>query len=186
MIRASVCKARVSPIQQPVRMGCLVAYIDILGFKSFSTAFGKFPKAHGMMKCFCNAIDKLCLMPGFKTIRAYQGSDCVFVKNDVPDRIIRFVKLLYQHCVYRGVLLRGALSGGNFIDLRKMDDPFQPKSQAEFLPFWGDASTLAAKAEGVLKGSRFFIDGDIPSCLRPVSCFRVVSVDSSRRMQAMD
>jgi len=27
---------------------------------------------------------------------------------------------------------------------------------------------------------------NFPSCLRPVSCFRVVSVDSSRRMQAMD
>ena len=34
--------------------------------------------------------------------------------------------------------------------------------------------------------AEFVEAGEFASCLRPVSCFRVVSVDSSRRMQAMD
>ena len=163
-----------SPMQRPVPTGCLVAYIDMLGFRSFSTAFKTFPKAHSMMKCFCNAIDKLCQMPAFQKVRAYQGSDCVFVKDDVPDRVIRFVKLLYQHCAYHGVLLRGALAGGNFLDIRDTYDGFKPKSKAEFLPIWGDASTMAVKLEGILKGSRFFIDGDIQLDHRPTIAFHKV------------
>ncbi len=153
--------AALSPLDRPVPMGTLVAFVDILGFKVFSGDHQTFSRAHGMLKWFCNSIDCLCQMPAFSRLRAYQGSDCVYVRGNVPSLMLRFVRILYQHCAANGVLLRGAMAGGNFIDLRDIADPFRPRSQAEFLPIWGDASSLAAATEGKVKGSRFLVHGGI-------------------------
>ena len=189
-----------------VPCGDLVAFVDLLGFRSFSTALhphsgpavetpdpaGAYARANGLLMCFCRAIDTLCNTPPFTdNIKAYQGSDCVYLKSAIPRVIIQFVKLLYQHCVMNRVLLRGALTYGNIHDLRALG--FTPRSNAEFLPIWGDAVSLAVPMESILTGSRFLIDGDIqlgdgrpPVSLREVSHPDIVMVREQLREKVLE
>lgn len=154
-----------------------VFFVDLLGITALTN--GLIPLENKNYECWLKQYDldnnnqylAAALLSEFRNIlvnlnerhssvKVTQLSDCAFICSENISDIVLFSSQFMTKAINAGLLCRGGMSYGEIIETNQNHD------LKRFIV--GNAVTMAAKLEGIAKGSRVLIDKDFPHYLTTI------------------
>lgn len=146
-----------------LRLGQVVAFVDILGFGGLTTDPMDIPVAVHHLLDLNEGIDRLCQLKRFQAVKAYGFLDCAFIVFDRFEDAVLFCSTLYQFCASRKARIRGAIAPGEAYDLREHVQKTFHAPNFSPSPVCGTAFTMAAKLESGLLQKGFWLFAITPN-----------------------